>query len=75
MNAKLVKRDQRTIRNFCAALRREIDDEKWERMLSTTTIPLELPPPEVKIAVKVIDQTGMEHMTIVDDPRGAIQTP
>ena len=25
--------------------------------------------PGVKIAVKVIDQTGMEHMTVIDDPR------
>ena len=24
----------------------------------------------VKIAVKVIDQTGMEHITVIDDPRG-----
>ena len=26
----------------------------------------------VKIAVKVIDQTGMEHMTVADDPRGML---
>ena len=42
-------------------------------MLSTTTIPFELPEPGVKIAVKVIDQTGMEHMTVIDDPRAFIQ--
>ena len=47
--------------------------EKWEQMLSTTTIPFELPEPGVKIAVKVIDQTGMEHMTVIDDPRAFIQ--
>ena len=23
----------------------------------------------MKIAVKVIDQSGMEHMTVIDDPR------
>ena len=46
-----------------------IDDEKWEQMLSTTTIPFELPAPGVKITIKVIDQTGMEHMTVIDDPR------
>ncbi len=43
--------------------------EKWEQMLSTKTIPFELPVSGVKIAVKVIDQTGMEHMTVIDDPR------
>ena len=69
MNVQQVKRNQRTIRNLRAALRREIDDEKWEQMLSTTTVPFELPPPGVKIAVKVIDQTGMEHMTVIDDAR------
>ena len=69
MNVRQVKRNQRTIRNLQAALRREIDPEKWEQMLSTTTIPFELPPAGVKIAVKVIDQTGMEHMTVIDDPR------
>ena len=69
MNVKQVKRNQRTIRNLRAALRQEIDNEKWEQMLSTTTVPFELPPPGVKIGVKVIDQTGMEHMTVIDDPR------
>ena len=69
MNVKQVKRNQRNIRNLRAALRQEIDNEKWEQMLSTTTVPFELPPPGVKIAVKVIDQSGMDHMTVIDDPR------
>ena len=73
MNVQQVKRNQRTIRNLRAALRREIDDEKWEQMLSTTTVPFDMPEPGVKIAVKVIDQTGMEHMTVIDDPRTFIQ--
>ena len=38
-------------------------------MLSTTTILFELPPQVVKIAIKVIDQTGTEHITVIDDPR------
>ena len=29
--------------------------------------------PGVKIAVKVIDQTGMEHMTLIDEPRQVLQ--
>ena len=37
------------------------------------TIPFELPEPGVKIAVKVIDQTGMEHMTMIDDPRHSVE--
>ena len=69
MNVRQVKRNQRTIKNLRAALRREIDDRKWEQMLSTTTTSFELPEPGGKVAVKVIDQTGMEHMTVVDDPR------
>ena len=75
MNVKQVKRNQRTIRNLRSALRRDIDTGKWEQMLTTTTIPFELPSQGVKIAIKVIDQTGMEHMTVIDDPREAIQKP
>ena len=73
MNVKQVKRNQRTIRNLRAALRRDIDARKWEQMLSTTTIPFKLPPQGVKIAIKVIDQTGMEHMTVIDDPRNMLE--
>ena len=35
----------------------------------TKTVPFELPVRGVKTAVKVIDQTGIEHMTVIDDPR------
>ena len=68
INVKQVKRNQRTLNNLRAAFNREIDQEKWQQMLTTTTIPFDLPGPGVKIAVKVIDQTGMEHMTVIDDP-------
>ena len=73
INVRQVNRNQRTLRNLRAAFNREIDPEKWEQMLTTKTIPFELPEPGVKIAVKVIDQTGMEHMTVLDDPRTFIQ--
>ena len=56
-----------------AAFNREIDPGKWEQMLTATTIPFELSEPGVKIAVKVIDQTGMEHMTVIDNPRDEIR--
>ena len=69
INVRQVGRNQRTLKNLRAAFNREIDPEKWEQMLTTTTIPFELPEPGVKVAVKVIDQTGMEHMTVIDDPR------
>ena len=69
INVRRVGRNQRTLKNLRAAFNREIDPEKWEQMLTTKTIPFELPEPGVKIAVKVIDQTGMEHMTVIDDPR------
>ena len=70
INVRQVGRNQRTLKNLRAAFNKEIDSEKWEQMLTTKTIPFELPAPGVKIAVKVIDQTGMEHMTVIDDPHG-----
>ena len=73
INVRPVGRNQRTLKNLRAAFNREIDPEKWDQMLTTKTIPFELPAPGVKIAVKVIDQTGMEHMTVIDDPRAFIQ--
>ena len=51
----------------------EIDGEKWEQILYTTTIPLELPETGVEIAVKVIDQTGTELMTVIDEPSKVVQ--
>ncbi len=47
-------------------LRAELLSEKWEQKLTTKTIQFELPAPGVKIVVKVIDQTGMEYMTVID---------
>ena len=55
------------------AVNREIDPEKWEQMLTTKTIQFELPEPGVKIAVKVVDQTGIEHMTVIDKPRDELR--
>ena len=73
INVRQVGRNQRTLKNLRAAFNREIDSEKWEQMLTTKTIPFELPAPGVKIAVKVIDQTGMEHMTVIDDPKNLVE--
>ena len=38
-------------------------------MLATKTITFELREPGAKIAVKVIDQAGMKHMTVLNDPQ------
>ena len=35
----------------------------------TTNTPLELPTPRVKVAVKALDQTRMEHMMVIYDPK------
>ena len=61
--------NQRTLKNLLAASKRSIDSAKWTQMLTNTTIPFDLPEEGVKIAVKVIDQFGMEHMTVIDEPR------
>ena len=68
INVRRVGRNQRTLRNLRAVFSREIDPEQWDQMMTTKTIPFKLPEPGVKIAVKVIDQTGMEHMTVINDP-------
>ena len=68
INVRLVKRNQRTLRSPQSAFKNRIDAERWTQMLSATTVPFELPEPGVKIAVKVIDQTGTEHMAVLDDP-------
>ena len=73
INIKEVNRNQRTLRNMLAAFSRDIDREKWDQMLTNTTIPFDLPEEGVKIAVKVIDQTGMEHMTVIDEPRRIVE--
>ena len=69
INVRQVNRNQRTLKNLRAAFSRNVDSTKWDQMLTNTTIPFELPDEGVKIAVKVIDQYGMEHMTVIDEPR------
>ena len=69
INVKQVNRNQRTLKNLRAAFKSGVDRTKWEHMLTNTTIPFDLPEEGIKIAVKVIDQYGMEHMTVIDDPK------
>ena len=55
------------LERFKKELQSSIDSRKWGRLLSTTTIPFD-PPAEGKIAVKVIDKSGMETMTVITVP-------
>lgn len=72
MNVRRVTRNQKTLSDLRKALdqgrQKQVDGDKWAAMQTTTTVPFDLPAPGVKIAVKVIDQTGTEHMAVLDDP-------
>ena len=46
-----------------------MDSAERERMLTTEMIPFELPAPRVRATVKVINQTSMENVTVIDDPK------
>ncbi len=43
INVRQVGRNQRTLKNLRAAFNREIDPAKWEQMLTTKTVPFDLP--------------------------------
>lgn len=49
------------------AFRREISPEKWQRMRSARTLPFSWPTGG-KVALKVVDHTGVEHLTVLDQP-------
>ena len=59
---------ERRLRQIRQAFRHQIDNDKWERMRSARTLPFDNPGAGGKIAVKVIDHIGMEHMTVLDAP-------
>lgn len=50
------------------AFRREISPEKWQRMRSARTLPFSWPAGG-KVALKVVDHTGVEHLTVLDQPK------
>ena len=79
-----VNRNRRALKSLHAAFRGTIDDQSWKRMQTYVTLPFRLPPteaaadaiedqgetrPATRIAVKAIDQTGIEHMLVIDNPR------
>lgn len=60
------QRSERRLKQIRDAFRREIDDDKWKRMRSNRTLPFDPPVAGGKVAVKVIDRTGVEHMKVLD---------
>ncbi len=72
MNVVRNKRNQKTLRDLEKALTKggskALDPDKWQAMQSRTTVPFDLPPAGQgsKIAVKVVDQVGTEHMLVLD---------
>ena len=46
-------------------LQQHIDDQKWNLLLTTVTIPFD-PPESSEVAVKVINKAGMETMRVIN---------
>ena len=67
-NLPQTEKNKRAYRNLAAAFKGDISDETWQKMQSAETMPFPLPTNGLQIAVKVIDQTGTEHMTVIQDP-------
>lgn len=70
MNVISSNRNQKTLRDLRKAFSK-IDDERFATMQSAKSLAFDLPAEGVKVAVKVIDVTGMEHMVVIDNPRDA----
>ena len=60
------QQEDRRLKQIRAAFRREIDDGKWQRMRSSRTLPFKTPAAGGKVAVKVVDRTGVEHMKVLN---------
>ena len=56
----------RRLKQIRDAFYREVDGAKWQRMRSNRTLPFDRPANGGKVALKVIDQTGVEHMKVLD---------
>ena len=59
---------ERQLQVMRRAFKERIDDAKWNIMRTSATIPFDPPRAGNRIAVKVIDNTGMEHMRVLDAP-------
>ena len=70
-NILTTKQNQQAFKELAAAYKGAIDEEDWQQMQTCVTVPFPLPEGDEKIAVKVIDQTGVEHMKVIQAPRAA----
>lgn len=59
--------EEKNLKELRDAFKRDIDPEKWERMKSPRTLPFDLPVKDGNVAVKVIDNTGVEHLFVLTD--------
>ena len=67
MNVVECDRNKSTIKNLREGLGRSINENHFKRFKRKTTRPFSLPTDGSKVAVKVIDQTGIEHMAVLDE--------
>ena len=58
---------ERILKELCDAFKRNIDPDKWERMKSARTLPFDPPVSGGNVAVKVIDNTGVEHLFMLTE--------
>lgn len=70
-NVLPTKQNRRAFRELVAAYKGTIDEAALQQMQTCVTVPFPLPEGDEKIAVKVIDQTGVEHMKVIQAPRAA----
>ena len=70
-NIRPTKQNRRAFKDLAAAYKGVIDDAAWRQMQTCETAPFPLPEEGYKIAVKVIDQTGTEHIKVIQDPAAA----
>ena len=67
MNVVECDRNKSTIKNLREGLGRGLNENHFKRFKGKTTRPFNLPTDGSKVAVKVIDQTGIEHMAVLDE--------
>ena len=67
MNVVECDRNRSTIENLREGLGRGLNENNFKRFKGKTSRPFNLPTDGSKVAVKVIDQTGIEHMAVLDE--------
>ena len=66
MNVVECDRNSRTLKGLGDGLARNLNENHFKRFKGKTTNPFTLPTDGSRVAVKVIDQTGIEHMKVLD---------